>query len=137
MTIFLILLLVVLIAGACGSARSTARQLMLCAAGGLVIAAALLSPLHELADRYISAHMLQHELLMVLAAPLLALARPQMLLLSLLRQRARRFAARVIGRLRMGMAAHGCFTHWLYGSGMCQASTTLPCRGQFFMRRST
>jgi putative membrane protein len=105
MTIFLLLLLVLLIAGACGRARAIAFQLMLCAAGGLVLAAALLSPLHELADRYISAHMLQHELLMVLAAPLLALARTQVLLLSSLPQRARRFAACAIGRLRMGMAA--------------------------------
>ena len=104
MTIFLILLFVALIAVVCGRGRATARQLMLCSTGWLVLAAALISPLHELADQYLSAHMLQHELLIVLAAPLLALARPQVLLLSLLRQRARRFAARVIGRLRMGMA---------------------------------
>ena len=42
------------------------------ACGCLVIAAALLSPLDELSERLLSAHMVQHELLMVVAAPLLA-----------------------------------------------------------------
>jgi putative membrane protein len=46
------------------------------AAGWLVLAAALLSPLDALGARLFSAHMLQHELLMVIAAPLLVLGRP-------------------------------------------------------------
>lgn len=46
------------------------------AAGWLVVAAALLSPLHHLAERLLWAHMVQHELLMVVAAPLLVLGRP-------------------------------------------------------------
>ena len=46
------------------------------AAGWLVLAAALLSPLHHLAERLLWAHMVQHELLMVVAAPLLVLGRP-------------------------------------------------------------
>jgi putative membrane protein len=40
------------------------------------LAAALLSPLHHVAERLLWAHMVQHELLMVLAAPLLVLGRP-------------------------------------------------------------
>jgi putative membrane protein len=44
--------------------------------GWLVVAIALLSPLHHLAERLLSAHMVQHELLMVVAAPLLVLGRP-------------------------------------------------------------
>jgi putative membrane protein len=46
------------------------------AVGWAVLAAALLSPLDELGALYFSAHMVQHELLMVVAAPLLVLGRP-------------------------------------------------------------
>ena len=41
-----------------------------------VLAVALISPLHHLAEERLWAHMVQHELLMVVAAPLLAAARP-------------------------------------------------------------
>jgi putative membrane protein len=44
------------------------------AAGWLTLAAALLSPLDEWSERLFSAHMLQHELLMVIAAPLIAVS---------------------------------------------------------------
>jgi putative membrane protein len=46
------------------------------AAGWLVLCAALLSPIDTLGVELFSAHMLQHELLMVAAAPLLVLSRP-------------------------------------------------------------
>jgi len=46
------------------------------AAGMALLALATLGPLHELAERRLWAHMVQHELLMVLAAPLLVLGRP-------------------------------------------------------------
>src|SRR5438067_569297 len=46
------------------------------ACGWLALAAALVSPLDELAERLFAAHMAQHELLMVVAAPLVALASP-------------------------------------------------------------
>jgi putative membrane protein len=45
-------------------------------AGWLALALALLSPLHRLGSALFSAHMAQHELLMVVAAPLLVLGRP-------------------------------------------------------------
>jgi putative membrane protein len=45
-------------------------------AGTLMLAAAVLSPLHHLAERLLWAHMVQHELLMVIAAPLIVLGRP-------------------------------------------------------------
>lgn len=45
-------------------------------AGWLVLAAALAPPVDALAERSFAVHMLQHELLMVAAAPLLVLARP-------------------------------------------------------------
>jgi cytochrome c oxidase assembly factor CtaG len=46
------------------------------AAGWLVLAVALVSPLHPLGEVLFSAHMVQHELMMVVAAPLLVLGRP-------------------------------------------------------------
>lgn len=45
-------------------------------AGWLALAAALVSPLHRLGGELFSAHMAQHEVLMLLAAPLLVLGRP-------------------------------------------------------------
>lgn len=44
--------------------------------GWSALACALLSPIDALADRSFALHMLQHELLMLVAAPLLVLARP-------------------------------------------------------------
>lgn len=46
--------------------------------GWAVLAVALLSPLHHLGETLLAAHMLQHELLMIVAAPLLVLGRPWM-----------------------------------------------------------
>ena len=46
------------------------------AAGWTVLAAALLSPIDGLAERTFAVHMVQHEMLMVVAAPLLVLSRP-------------------------------------------------------------
>ena len=47
------------------------------AAGWLSLLLALLSPLHPLGEVLFSAHMTQHEILMLVSAPLLALGRPQ------------------------------------------------------------
>jgi putative membrane protein len=44
--------------------------------GWTVLALALLSPLHLLAEQLLSAHMIEHELIMAIAAPLLVLSRP-------------------------------------------------------------
>jgi putative membrane protein len=46
------------------------------ALGWLALAFALVSPLHPLGNALFSAHMLQHEILMLIAAPLLVLSRP-------------------------------------------------------------
>jgi putative membrane protein len=52
------------------------RKGLLFGAGWLVITLSLLSPLHELGERSFTMHMIEHELLMLVAAPLLALSRP-------------------------------------------------------------
>jgi putative membrane protein len=60
-----------------GGARGIQRwQAVSFVAGWAALAIALLSPLHRLGDVLFSAHMAQHELLMVIAAPLLVLGRP-------------------------------------------------------------
>lgn len=46
------------------------------AAGWLSLFGALVTPLHELGEHLFTAHMIEHEVLMVVAAPLLALSRP-------------------------------------------------------------
>jgi putative membrane protein len=53
-----------------------ARQAWLFAAGWLAMAGALVSPLHEAGERSFTAHMIEHELLMLLAAPLIVMAEP-------------------------------------------------------------
>ena len=62
------------------------RQTATFTAGVLVIFVALLSPIHEISDRYLfSAHMLQHVLLTLVAPPLLLLGTPDWLIRPLLR----------------------------------------------------
>jgi putative membrane protein len=52
------------------------QQATLFGLGWLVMAGALVSPLHELSERTFAAHMAEHELVMAVAAPLLVLSRP-------------------------------------------------------------
>jgi putative membrane protein len=52
------------------------RQLSCFWSGWIILAISLLSPLHPLGEVLFSAHMTQHELLMLVAAPLLVLSRP-------------------------------------------------------------
>lgn len=53
-----------------------ARHIGAFAVGWLTLVAALVSPLDPLGNRLFSAHMVQHELLMVVAAPLMCLGQP-------------------------------------------------------------
>jgi len=55
---------------------SIKREMIFFVSGFVVLSAALLSPLHELGETLFSAHMIQHELLMAVAAPLLVLGNP-------------------------------------------------------------
>src|SRR5687767_4029848 len=60
-----------------GGLRHVARlEIASFLAGWIVMAAALLSPLATLSEWLFSAHMTQHELLMLVAAPLVAIGRP-------------------------------------------------------------
>lgn len=66
------------------------------AAGWLTLVLALVSPVHELSEQLFSVHMVQHELLMALAAPLLVAARPGPALLWALRPRERSALVRLV-----------------------------------------
>lgn len=61
------------------------------AAGWLTMVLALLSPLHEASEQIFTAHMIQHELLMVIAAPLFVLGRPIPVMLWAFPRSARRW----------------------------------------------
>lgn len=56
--------------------RAHRCQSLLFWSGWAIMAAALVSPLHEAGERSFAAHMAEHELLMLVAAPLLVLSRP-------------------------------------------------------------
>ncbi|MFL6820591.1 MAG: cytochrome c oxidase assembly protein [Bradyrhizobium sp.] len=76
-------------------------------AGWLVLGLTLTSPLHWLGERLFSAHMIEHELMMVVAAPLLAYARPNGALLWSLPRAWRPIAGRLVttGVLAAGWCA--------------------------------
>jgi cytochrome c oxidase assembly factor CtaG len=77
------------------------RRGLLFAAGLGAIAVALLSPLEDAAQASFAAHMAEHELLMVAAAPLLVLARPLGIWLWALPRAARRAVGRALRRPRL------------------------------------
>jgi putative membrane protein len=83
-----------------------ARSVMF-VAGWLVLVISLVSPLHSLGGALFSAHMIQHELLMTVAAPLLILSRPYPVFLWSLNPGNRNRMARVIHKLtaRFGLFA--------------------------------
>lgn len=70
--------------------------------GWLTLLAALVSPLDTLGSELFSAHMVQHELLMIVAAPLLVLGRP---LAVWTWSMPRRWRARIAGGLTTGIIA--------------------------------
>jgi putative membrane protein len=76
------------------------REMMFFVSGFVVLALTLVSPVHVAGGVLFSAHMIQHELLMAVAAPLLVLGRPAIPLLFGLPERMRRpvghaFASRI------------------------------------------
>ena len=74
------------------------------ACGWLALVAALLSPRDELAEQLFTAHMAQHELLMVVGAPLIALASPLVAFLWVLPHGGRRRAMRAMRGRRVSVA---------------------------------
>jgi putative membrane protein len=105
-----------------GRARPIDRRRARYFAGALVVLAiALLSPLDALSGALASAHMVQHLLLVLVAAPLLALSAPGATLLRGLPGRLRRDLGRWRRRLRLTRARTGALRHpgtvWLLHVG--------------------
>jgi cytochrome c oxidase assembly factor CtaG len=76
------------------------------AAGWLTLVVALLSPLHPLGSALFAAHMMQHELLMLVAAPLIVLGRPVPAFFAALPRGTARDVARWSRATRLRGAAH-------------------------------
>jgi putative membrane protein len=70
-------------------------QTMLMSAGLGILAITLLSPLHALAEQLVSAHMVQHLLLMLIASPLIVWGRPMIVFIWALPRRSRKMFASV------------------------------------------
>jgi putative membrane protein len=72
------------------------RQVAAFWTGWLVLGLAITSPLHWLGERLFSAHMIEHELMMIVAAPLMAYARINGAMLWSLPRRSRPAAGRLL-----------------------------------------
>lgn len=73
--------------------------------GWLILVLALLSPFHVLSESLFSARMLQHELLMVVVAPLMVAGRPDLIYI---------WALPMSWRKRIGRFQHGTTTSWIW-----------------------
>jgi len=71
------------------------RRTMLFAGGWLMLALPIVTPLHLLGERSFTAHMVEHEIIMIVAAPLLAASRPLGILLWSLPDGVRRGLVRI------------------------------------------
>lgn len=77
-----------------GTRRWMARSAFAFSGGWLVLVAALVSPIHSMGEHLFTFHMIEHEMVMAVAAPLIVLARPVGILLwSMPRMVRRRLAA--------------------------------------------
>lgn len=92
--------------------RTTRRRRLACLAAGLIVVAAALSPpAHRLAEALLTAHMIQHLALVLVAAPLLAAGRPATTILRALPRAARRRAARVLAGVPGGRSMAAALRH--------------------------
>jgi putative membrane protein len=112
-----LMLSAVLYAKGARRSRGTTRLQLICFwSGWLVLFLSLCSPLHPLGEVLFSAHMSQHELLMLIAAPLLVLSRPLPALLWGLplewRRTAGRFTKAAVVQ-RIWRSITGPFVAWL------------------------
>jgi putative membrane protein len=93
-----------------GAGRGVSAARVLAFALGLIaLFAALVSPLDVAGELSFALHMTQHMLLVVVAAPLLALGRPGVVLLAVLPARLRRPSGRTIGAARVRHARGGLY----------------------------
>jgi cytochrome c oxidase assembly factor CtaG len=84
--------------------QSHTWQIALCCAGWLSLAASLVSPLHRLGEQLFTFHMIEHEIIMAISAPLLVLANPVGPLLWGLPRRIRVLAGRAMRHKAVSMS---------------------------------
>ena len=92
-----------------GSHKVRWRRLLLFWTGWVSLGAALVSPLHELGERLFSAHMIEHEIVMAIAAPLLVLAKPAGIMMWAI-PRSLRFKVAARLKARVVQSAWRCLT---------------------------
>ena len=85
-------------------------------AGWLVLAGATISPLHEGGEHSFTLHMLEHELIMLVAAPLMALSRPLGVML---------WALPVGGRIGISSWARGGTIGWTWRRASAPLAATI------------
>lgn len=112
-----------------GVGRSIKRWQALCFAAGWI---AVVSPLHELAEHLFLAHMIEHELLMAVAAPLLAVSRPLGAFLQALPRTLRSRVLQTTARRPVRSA-----WHWLLLPPTATALHAWPSGRGIFLRCST
>ncbi|ABR64950.1 cytochrome c oxidase assembly protein [Sinorhizobium medicae] len=95
------------------------------AAGWLFLAAALVSPLDRLATQLFTAHMIEHEILMVIAAPLFVLSKPLAPLLWSLPQKLRVSVGRALVRSVVLLPVRKAATNQLVATGLHAAALWL------------
>lgn len=95
------------------------------AAGWLFLAAALVSPLDRLASQLFTAHMIEHEILMVIAAPLFVLSKPLAPLLWALPQKLRASVGRALVRSIVLLPVRKAATNQLVATGLHGATLWL------------
>ncbi|MDB4908535.1 MAG: hypothetical protein JWO05_3319 [Gemmatimonadetes bacterium] len=78
------------------STRAHSREVTCTLAGFATLFVALVSPLHRMGESLLSAHMIQHTLLLSVAAPLLVLGKPGVPMLWAFASRERRVAGRLM-----------------------------------------
>lgn len=87
--------------------RDRLQPALLYLAGWLTLASALVSPLHWLGEHVFTFHMIEHEIVMAISAPLLVLSRPIGVLLWALPRSVRRLAGGVWRTAASGVAVVG------------------------------
>jgi cytochrome c oxidase assembly factor CtaG len=92
------------------------RNAILFLLGWLALAGATMSPLHEGGERSFTLHMLEHELIMLLAAPLMALSRPLGVMI---------WALPPVGRIAVSGWARGGAVYWLWRHATAPVSATI------------
>ncbi|RVK31053.1 cytochrome c oxidase assembly protein [Sinorhizobium meliloti] len=95
------------------------------AAGWLFLAAALVSPLDSLATQLFTAHMIEHEILMVIAAPLFVMSKPLAPLLWSLPQKLRASVGRALVRSVVLLPVRKAATNQLVATGLHGATLWL------------